>query len=68
MMRLAKMIALLLTGLVILSGCSTISTLLKGGSGHAADSPAPASDAAAEQDAAAAPVIQFTFYDSFAKW
>ena len=60
----ARLIVLLLVGVVALSGCSAVRSMLSGGSGPAA---APASSSAGE--VVAEPVApRFKFYDSWASW
>ena len=72
MKTFVKLLVLMLGGMVVLSGCSTISSMLAGGSKDAsAEVQMPASDAPNADEAVAAPaepVILFTFYDSFANW
>lgn len=64
MKSIAKLIALLLVGLVALSGCSAVRSILSGGPGTG-DGPAESSAA----DVAVAPSApRFTFYDSWASW
>ena len=72
MKTFVKLLVLMLGGMVVLSGCSTISSMLTGGSEDAAAAvEMPASDAPSADEVVAAPaepVILFTFYDSFANW
>ncbi len=72
MKTFVKLLVLMLGGMVVLSGCSTISSMLAGGSEDAAAAvEMPASDAPSADEVVAAPaepVILFTFYDSFANW
>lgn len=60
----ARLIALLLVGLIALSGCAAVRSILSSGSGSG-DAPTEASS----EDVAAAPSApRFTFYDSWASW
>ena len=55
-----RLIAVLLIGLVALSGCSAVRTLLSGG--------VQSSDSSAGAAEAEPAVAQFTLYDSWASW
>ena len=73
MKTFVKLLVLMLGGMVVLSGCSTISSMLTGGSRRCLRPQVemPASDAPSADEVVAAPaepVILFTFYDSFANW
>lgn len=66
----AKLVLLLIGSLLVLSGCSAISSMLSGDSKHAAaKGPDPSTEASSEaEQPPVGEVISFTFYDSFAKW
>ncbi len=72
MKSFAKLVLLLFGSLVVLSGCSAISSMLYGDSKDAAlevREPSTDSSTVAEEDPAPVEeVISFTFYDSFANW
>ncbi|MCY4018760.1 MAG: hypothetical protein OXG39_05085 [Chloroflexi bacterium] len=72
MKSFAKLVLLLFGSLVVLSGCSAVSSMLFGDSKDAAaKAPAPSTDRSAEVEEGPAPVeqvISFTFYDSWANW
>ncbi len=57
----ARMIALLLVGLLALSGCSAVRSMLAGDA-------APAAEAPGETTVAQPSTPRFKFYDSFATW
>ena len=59
-----RLIALLLVGLVALSGCSAVRSILSGGSGAVT---APA-DTTAGEVVAEPTAPRFRFYDSWASW
>lgn len=72
MKSIAKLVLLLFGSLIVLSGCSAVSSMLFGDSKDAA-SKAPAStvDSSTAVEEAPAPeeeVVRFTFYDSWANW
>lgn len=56
-----RMIVLLLVGMVALSGCATVRSLLSGHAGVTSDS--SAAEVVAEPS-----VPRFTFFDSWASW
>ncbi len=72
MKSFAKLVLLLFGSLVVMSGCSAVSSMLFGDSKDAAaKAPASSSDTSAvveEEPAPVEEVISFTFYDSFANW
>ncbi len=64
MKSIPRLLALLLVGLIALSGCSAVRSILSGGAG-AGDAPAESSAG----DVAVAPSTpRFTLYDSWASW
>lgn len=72
MKSFAKFVLFLFGSLVVLSGCSAISSMLYGHSKDAAlEVQEPSTDSstvAEEEPAPVEEVISFTFYDSFANW
>lgn len=72
MKSFAKLVLLLFGSLVVLSGCSAISSMLYGDSKDAAvEVQEPSTDSSTvveEEPAPVEAVISFTFYDSFANW
>ncbi len=71
MKSFAKLVLLLFGSLVVLSGCSAISSMLFHDSKDAAAKvPEPSTEASTvvEEEAPVEEVIRFTFYDSFANW
>ncbi len=72
MKSFAKLVLLLFGSLVVLSGCSAISSMLYGDSKDAAlEVQEPSTDTSTvveEEPAPVEEVIRFTFYDSFANW
>lgn len=72
MKSFAKLVLLLFGSLIVLSGCSAISSMLYGDSKDAAVAvPEPSTDTATGVEDEPAPVeevLSFTFYDSFANW
>ncbi|MCY4072218.1 MAG: hypothetical protein OXG60_13050 [Chloroflexi bacterium] len=72
MKSLAKLILLLVGSLIVLSGCSALSSMLFGDSKDAAvEVQQPSTDTSTvveEEPAPVEEVISFTFYDSFANW
>ncbi|MDE2951510.1 MAG: hypothetical protein OXT68_12180 [Chloroflexota bacterium] len=72
MKSFAKLVLLLFGSLVVLSGCSAISSILFHDSKDAAAKvPEPSTEASTvveEEPPPVEEVISFTFYDSFANW
>lgn len=64
MRKSARLFVLLLVGLVTLSGCAAVRSMLAGGSAPSAGADAGASEAVAAEPA----MPRFKFYDSWASW
>jgi len=68
MRTLINVLVLMMSGLVILSGCDTVTTLLQPAVKPAADSN-PTTPTAAEAQPTSAPAMRgFMFYNSYAAW
>lgn len=68
MRTLIKVLVLMVSGLVILSGCDTVTALLRPAVKPAADSNPTTSAAAEVQPTSAPAMISFMFYNSYAAW